>query len=1182
MKLILSQRQRKPALIRGFLSAITVMLPTLMSADGINLVLRDASVNEVIAALNQTNNYSLVVKSTDLDLTKKVSVSAVDADIEDVLAQIFNGQNIAYTVSGNIISITNGKRPGISQSSVKTKTVEIKGKVVDDKKEPIIGATLMVDGTTIGTTTDFDGNFVLPSVTIPATITCSYVGCKPQKIQVTSSSPLHITMKENAEVLDEVVVVGYGTQRKANLTGAVSTISSKNINDRPVVSAAGALQGADPAVNLTFGTGSPESGYSVNVRGAISVNSSSPLVLADGIEVSLSQINPNDIESISVLKDASSCAIYGAKASAGVILITTKKGKSDGVMKVQYNGRFGWSDNTTSTDFITTGYDHVSLTNRFYQGYNGVDMFLYSEANGGLQKLYDRRNDKSEHPDRPWVETGEDGKYYYYGNTDWYNYFYNNTRSQQEHNVSVTGGNEKINFFASGRYLQQNGIFRIKKDNYQDYSFRAKVEARIFPWLRYSNNINYDKSDYSYGGNYNYQNTISALQSNISPAFVPLNPDGSIVQYTNQLYANSPLGAGYGGYLTANNTRNNKGNRYLIVMNQLDMDIYKDLVLTASYGYRTRDRLYKYRNNTFEYSSKVDEKKTFTSGSVENSLREIDFNYSGQSANIYGTYTHSWNSKHNFTAVAGGQFDSYRSTQLDIYQKDLSSDKLDSFAVATGESTIQESISAYRTLGFFGRVNYDYAGKYLVEMSARGDGSSRFAKSDRWGFFPSVSAGWRISEENFFQPVSDYWNNCKLRFSLGSLGNQQVANYAYIEQISIDNILDYTFDGLNKANYASISDPISSGLTWEKITTYDIGLDMSFFNSRLSATADLYIRDTKDMLTTSLTLPSVFGAKTPKANCANLRTKGWELMLNWNDNARLMGKPMQYGVSASIGDYKTKITKYYNPNKVLSDFYEGMTLGEIWGYKVEGLFKTDKEAADYQARINDKAVNQRVYNCKGLDLNRLRAGDVKFIDLDGNNVISKGAGTVDNSGDLRKIGNELPRYSYSFRMHANWSGIDVSAFFQGVGRMNWYPANGQSSFDFWGPYAFPSTSFIHNEFERNCWTEDNRNAYFPRQRGYQAYSGGALGEVNDRYMQNAAYLRFKNLTVGYKIPVLKKYVDSIRVFFNGENLWYWSPLKEYCKTIDPELALTSGTKVNNSGTGYAYSRTFSFGIDIKF
>ena len=518
-------------------------------------------------------------------------------------------------------------------------------------------------------------------------------------------------------------------------------------------------------------------------------------------------------------------------------------------------------------------------------------------------------------------------------------------------------------------------------------------------------------------------------------------------------------------------------------------------------------------------------------------------------------------------------------------QTDLSSDNIDSFTVATGPITLSQSISAYRTLGFFGRVNYDYEGRYIFEASARGDGSSRFEPDHRWGFFPSASAAWRISEESFFEPVRDVMNNLKLRLSVGSLGNQQVSNYAYIEQISTDNQMSYTFDGLEKAYYANVSDPLSSGLTWETVTTYDVGLDVGLLNGRLNFTGDYYIRDTKDMLTTSLTLPDVFGAKTPKANCANLRTKGWEITLSWQDEFQLAGSPFSYNVSASVGDYITKITKYHNPDRLISDHYVGKTLGEIWGYHVEGLFKTDREAAEYQATIDDKAVNNRVYQCKGPAGNYLRAGDVRFADLDGDNVISEGSGTVDDPGDKRIIGNSLPRYNYSFRVGFNWMGFDVSAFFQGIGRRDWYPAAGQASYDFWGPYAFPPTSFIHKDFYADCWSEDNRNAYFPRPRGYNAYAGGSLGEKNDRYLQNLAYLRLKNLTIGYTVPqklTRKIGIDRARVYFSGENLCYWSPLKRHNKTIDPELAGSGSTNKADSGTGYAYPKTLSVGVDISF
>ncbi len=563
-------------------------------AKRINLELKNVTVQEAVATLNRTENYSIIVSSDEVDLSKRISVSAKNATIREVLDQVFAGQDVTCTIDGHRISVTKKQPAAASKPAAAQNSVH--GRVTDVKGQPIIAATVAVEGTSKGTLTGAGGDFELSDVKFPAKINVSYLGYISQTVELKGggNTPLEIVLKESDNLMDEVVVVGYGTQRRANLSGAVATISGKDLNARPVVSAANALQGADPSVNITFGTGSPESSYAINIRGSISLNSGSPLVLADGVEVSLSQINPNDIESVSVLKDASSCAIYGAKASAGVVLITTKAGKKGERARVSYNGRFGWASNTTSTDFIDTGYDHVRIVNQFMNDSSDgtMNIFRYTEENGGLQKLYDRRNDRTEHPDRPWVEVGDDGKYYYYGNFDWYGYFYNRVRSQQEHNLSLSGGTDKVTYYASGRFYQQYGMFNINKDKYTDYAFRTKVSAQMTPWLKYSNNISFDTSGYKYGGHYDYEGTINALQSNICAAFLPYNPDGTIVQYVNQLGKNSPIGAGRGGQMTADRSKNSKENRYLTLSNQFDITIAKKLVLTAAYDYRQRDRLY--------------------------------------------------------------------------------------------------------------------------------------------------------------------------------------------------------------------------------------------------------------------------------------------------------------------------------------------------------------------------------------------------------------------------------------------------------------------------------------------------------------------------------------------------------------------------------------------------------------
>lgn len=1133
---------------------------------------KDASIRSILEQIENQSDFYFIYNAKAIDVNKKVSIDAENKPISEILDRLFEGTNVVYKIDKRqVLLSTNSELTDTQQQ------ISISGQVTDSSGAPLPGVTVVIKGKTKGTITDADGKYIIEEVPGNAVLVFSFVGMKTQEIPVSGKTNINVVLAEETIGIDEVVAVGYGTQKKANLTGAVATINSKDLQYRPVVSVAGALQGADPSVNLTFNTGVLDSGYKINIRGVTSVNGGTPLILADGMEVNLNQINPNDIESISVLKDASSAAIYGAKASSGVILITTKTGRNTGgTAKISYNGRMGWSQNTTSTDFIYTGYDHVNIVNKFYEAYRGTPMLDYSSDE--MQMLQDRINDKTENPDRPWTITGDDNKYYYYGNFDWYHYFYRDTRPQTEHNISATGGNDKVNYYVSGRYLSEDGIFKIYNDKYKDYSFRTKLDAQLKPWLKYTANINYDNSIYKYAGYYDEQFTISALQSNIISSFVPRNPDGSIVQYTNQLNANSPIGAGHGGFLTADQARNSRGNKYLILSNQFDIDLTKGLVLTTLYAYKYRNRLYKYRDMPFEYSREVGKLISFQSGTIYDYYQENHFNINDHNVNIYATYKHTWAKSHNFKIVVGSQYEDYGSTSVTVKKTDLLSDKLSSFSVATGESTISQGISAFRTLGFFGRANYDYDGKYLLEASGRWDGTSRFSPNDRWGFFPSASAGWRMSQENFWDPIRNVINNSKLRFSIGSLGNQQVDYYSYFDQISTDNQMSYTFDNSTKAYYASVSNPISSSLTWETVTTYDGGIDLSLLNSKLNLTGDYYIRDTKNMLTPSLTLPSVFGASTPTANNANLRTKGWELYLSWNNKFNLANKPFNYNIGVSIGDYKTTITKFNNPDKLISDYYEGMTLGEIWGYKVAGLFATDEDAAAYQAEINDKAVNNRVYASK--QDNYLRAGDVEFIDLNGDKVINEGSGTVNDPGDKRIIGNSLPRYSYSFRLGANWNGFDISAFFQGVGKQDWFPTT--YAYYFWGPYSFPSLSFIQNDFLGNCWSEENTNAYFPRQRGYQTYSSGALGVTSDRYLQNVAYLRLKNLTLGYSLPINKKIFDHIRLYATGENLFYWSKLKKHTKTVDPELTNTSSTYRSDSGVGYTYSKSFSIGVDIVF
>ena len=1049
---------------------------------------------------------------------------------------------------------------------------QLTGRVLDEYDQPIIGAVVKVSGTSIGRSTDADGAFTMKDIPANATLEVSYVGYEKQSIPVNGKNFVLVKLKEANQLLNEVVVVGYGTQKKVNLTGAVGTISAKEINARPVSNVAMALQGADPSMNLKMSSGRSSSGYDLNIRGESSISTSNtPLIMVDGVVTELNMVNPNDIESVSILKDASAASIYGATASKGVILITTKTGSdAAGKASISFNGRFGWSQNTTSTDYMTTGYDQVSLVDKAYYSQYATNFTNYTEEE--MQMLYERRNDKTEHPDRPWIVLQDDGSYRYYANFDWYNYLFRKTRPQQEYNLSVRGGNDKVKYYVSGRYNREEGIFNINPDTYDTYSTRAKLDVKIKPWLRYSTNMNFFSSSYKYSGLSTIDTTLMEVDKTLMASWPAKTPEGKAIYA--ETHANTTIN-GTPPYLVDNRARHANNQKYIIIGNRFDIDIFKDLVLTVDYSYKYRGRLNKVRNHNLHYSNKQGEEKTIVTGNFKDYYRENHYETNEHNLNVYGTYTHTWNKAHNFTALAGYQYRGARDTYLRLEQLNLLSENLSSFANATGDITRSQTISEWRNSGFFGRVNYDYKNRYLLEVSARYDGTSRFRSDHRWVFVPSASAGWRISEENFWEPIRDVVDNTKIRLSYGKLANQHgVDEYAYLEEINTGGTLNYTLDGTSKLQYAYPSDPKTSYLTWETIATWNIGLDMSFLNSRLNFTGDYFIRDTEGMLAKSYVLPSVFGAKEPKENCADLRTKGWELSLNWNDSFALMGKRFNYTVSASLGDNKTVITKYNNPEKLLTDYYEGMVLGEIWGYRIDGLFASDEEATEYTSKINQDFVNARILSDKVEPY--YRAGDLKFRDLDNNNVINKGDDTVYDPGDREIIGNETPRYNYSFRLGADWNGFDLGVFFQGVGKRDWYPSH--LSTGFWGPYARAFTSFIPENFMDQCWSEENPGGYLPRFRGYQTFADSQLGVNNDRYLQDASYIRLKNLTVGYTLPVLKKVFTKLRVYFTGENLWYWSPMKKYTKYIDPEAAGGNG----NTGMAYNYSRNFSVGVDITF
>ncbi|MCR5327012.1 MAG: TonB-dependent receptor [Bacteroidales bacterium] len=1061
----------------------------------------------------------------------------------------------------------------------------VQGKVVDADAQPVPGVGVILEGTTNGTITGNDGTYSLRIPNGDAVLVFSSLGYVTKTVNVPASQgTVNVTLEDDSMTLEETVVVGYGVQKKVNLTGAITQVESKALENRSAHNLTTMLQGSVPGLNISTSSGNPGSTGSLNIRGYTSINGGDPLVLIDGIEGSINRINPQDVASISVIKDASSAAVYGARAAYGVILVTTKEGSVDkDKATVRYNGRWGVEMPTTSTEWETRGYWSVYTINKFWYESKGSNYVNYTQQD--MMELLARVNDKTENPERPWVVTtapDSQGRvhYKYYANTDWWHELYNDVHPTQNHSVSVSGGNKAVKYYLSGQYDRQEGMVKARPDVYEKYNIRAKFDARINKYARISNNTNFFVGTYDFPGLADIQDSF-AYGDRHAPACFPLtNPDGTYLYFVDALGYRVCNGRHW-AYQSGN--LNIEKRTDLANTTELTITPFRGLTLKANYSYRTYNNHDTHRRNLITYSQYAGEVVEYNNaGAFDNYMTESVQEYVRQTWNAYATYENTFADAHNLKVMGGFNYDDYHYKRVYAKGYDLITTELSDLALISTETRVPEiggNQSAWRVIGFFGRFNYDYKGRYLFEASARYDGSSRFARGHQFGFFPSASAGWRISEEPFFKPLKPYVNNLKLRASYGTLGNQNVGNFSYVRLVNFKTFAGYNFGDTTMARYTNLDDPVASDKTWETSKQTNIGLDLAMLGNKLEFTGEAYIRDTDGMLTDGMDLPSVYGAGVPQMNAADLRTKGYELSLSWRDSFKVGAKDFQYFLKGTLSEFRSNITKFNNETKLLSNYYEGMELGEIWGFHIDGLFASDAEAADYTSKVDQSYCNA---NLNG----GWKAGDLKYADLDGDGVIGVGKNTLDEHGDRIYLGNGLPRLHYGFQTGFSWNGFDVSVFFEGTGNHYWYPA--RYNFDFWGPYSLGYPTFLDPNFLDNCWSEDNPDAYFPRPRSNVASNGGGeLGRVNDRYLQNIRYLRFKNLTVGYELPkklISKVGLEQVRVYFSGENIAYWSPITKYTTHLDPESCFNRGgdpvDDLNN--TCYPWQKTYMFGVDITF
>lgn len=1053
----------------------------------------------------------------------------------------------------------------VHSSYAQTRTV--RGKVTDETGLPLIGVTVKVMGTVTGTGTDEKGGFQLHTAENPVLIFSS-IGFRADTVQVGGRSDIHIILRSSASALNDVVVVGYGTQKKANLTGAVSQVSGKVLENRPIPNLAQGLQGLIPNLNLVMGDGKPIQSPAFNVRGMTSIGQGgNALVLIDGVEGDPSMLNPNDVASVTVLKDASSAAIYGARGAFGVVLITTKNPAKD-KLTVTYSSGYSVKQPTTIPDMVTNGYEYAKNFNEAWSAWND-----YAQTPQNINKTQkfspaylEALKAHNDDPSLPKTELDANGNYVYYGNTDWYGLLYKDRTSSIDQNLSVAGSSGKTSYSISGRYFGQDGIFRYNADDYRMYNVRAKGSIQLTDWLQIYNNTDYSSRQYHNPLNVGEGGGIwRNMADEAHPSSMLFNPDGTLTY--SAAYTVGDFFYGRNGIdFTRSVFRNTSGFIANVWKNRLK--VRGDITFQHLNEEQKRIRV------QVPYSAAPGMIAYVGTGYNDLYMRDSTVKY--LASNLYGEYENTFHGGHYIKVLGGLNYEQSTFRGFAVNRNGLIYSDANDLNLALGSNIATNGgYERWAIQGEFFRVNYTYKDRYLLEVNGRYDGSSKFPSSQRYAFFPSVSAGWRVSQERFWKVPAKVLSDLKIRGSYGSLGNGNIASYVFQEQFGISQSPRV----LNGVKPQTTSQPavLPNGLTWETSTTTNGGIDMVLLNNRLSVSGDAYIRRTTDMFTVGQTLPAVFGTDVPKGNYADLETKGWEVSVSWRDHFRMAGKPFNYGVSVVLADYSATITRYNNTNNKLNDYYVGQKAGEIWGYENDGYWTAQNVGEAAKAQALFKASNSGQW----------LPGDIKFKDQNGDGVINNGANTLADHGDMKIIGNSTPRYTYGVNLSADWNNFFFSTFFQGVGKQDWWP--GAEADVFWGQYNRPY-NFMPQSQVGKIWAEQNPDAYFPRYRGYVAQNGsGELAARQSKYLQNAAYVRLKNIQIGYNLPkifISRANLSAARFYISADNLWSYSPLYKVTRDLDPESIGRSDsiTDPGNSGNGnnYPILKSMTLGLNVTF
>lgn len=1110
----------------------------------------------------------------------------------------------------------------------------VKGTIVDVNGNPVPGASVMIPGTTTGTVTQVDGTFSLNV----AEGTKVEIGCLGYTtVTTTARNGMKVLLKEDTMMLSDVVVVGYGTQKKANLTGAVASVNvGQALEGRPISDVGRGLQGAAAGLNVRVGSNEVGSDPILRIRGQVgSYNgASSPLILLDNVEIpSLNLVNPDDIESISVLKDAASASIYGAKAAFGVILITSKKGNKEAdKVTVSYSGNFSIQNKAKNYEMADVDGLHYTVEAAERTGtFTPVGAFWLIDRAGynAAVAWKDKYGNSVGVGDpftygRDWYVDGSNKKIGI-RTFNAYDYLVRENAPTQSHNVSVAGNKGRTNYNISLAYLDQNGMLKVTDyDWFKRYNANARINTQINDWLNIHSGIMFTKSTKSWafatnsttadvwyyvfrwGPTYpmeptneygdNVRNAAyefkTANQATLDTYYTSVNVGTTITPVKNW-----NIDVDY-TYAVNNTQERNPGIKYMAG------DTWSDAVnaLDANGGIRTITNEW---NDINGLGKEITAKKlnVYSYTSTYDSIYQDSFTSQRQTWNATSTYNLNLFDTHMFKFLLGFQAVAYDYTGVWGKKMTLIDISNPQFDLATGTQTSGGSASWSSTAGFFGRVNYTYKDKYLLEGNLRYDGSSKFPSNLQWRWFPSVSAGWRVTQEPWMQPFTDVLSSLKLRASWGTIGDQTVSSSMYIPTMGSSTTY-WIHSGVKDQSFATPG-AVYPDITWQDIETYDIGADISLFN-QFNITFDWYRRNTNNMIIGMEGVSYNIGASAPNGNFGSLRTDGWELSINWG---RSFSNGLNISATASIADAKTKITEY-GTSKILSGWYSGKTYGEIWGYKVDRLFQHDDFAHDANGKLielKDKYgkyyqfAEGKNYATQGKIASGTLIsgpGDVKFVDLNGDGVIDNGKNLTDDHGDLTVIGNTTPRYEYSFRIDADWKGFDFSIFLQGIGKRNmlgsssmtlpgFNTSDGAMAQAIAGDFWYDSYD-ITNADGSTTTIPANYDAFYPRAANC---AGSSIFNMvpNDRYMLNMAYLRIKNITLGYTLPrhlTQRINMEKARFYVSLENFFTFDHLKGL--PLDPEEIAgyssfnTSNYNSSRAGVGSPAFKTAAIGVQVTF